>query len=205
VDVGLQESVTKLLSDSAIEEHRHQHEDGRSALETVYADSELLHDLEELVEPTTRGDPMSPLRWTCKSLRVLADELVEMGHSLSYQTVRRLLKSLHYSLQGNSKTIEGTQHPDRNAQFEYINAEVSRRISDSNPAISVDTKKKELVGSYKNGGKEYRPKGQPLSTCLPWRLELHDEAPLSSVVRPLRSLLFFTTLKEPREGADDAN
>ncbi len=131
-------------------------------------DPELLHDLEELVEPTTRGDPMSPLRWTCKSLRVLAAELVEMGHSLSYQTVRRLLKSLHYSLQGNSKTIEGTQHPDRNAQFEYINAEVSRRISHSNPAISVDTKKKELVGSYKNGGKEYRPKGQPE------KVQVHD-------------------------------
>ena len=91
-----------------------------------------------------------------------------MGHSLSYRTVGRLLKSLNYSLQGNRKTIEGKQHPDRNAQFEYINAQVSRRISDSNPAISVDTKKKELVGSYKNGGKEYRPKGQPE------KVQVHD-------------------------------
>lgn len=124
-------------------------------------DPKLLRDLEQLVEPVTRGDPMSPLRWTCKSLRRLADELVTKGHSVSYRTVGRLLKTLKYSLQGNRKTIEGKQHPDRNAQFEYINAQTSQRIVDDNPAISVDTKKKELVGSYKNGGKEYRPKGQP--------------------------------------------
>ncbi len=131
-------------------------------------DPELLRHLEELVEPVARGDPMSPLRWTCKSLRRLADELVTQGHSVSYRTVGRLLKSLKYSLQGNRKTIEGAQHPDRNAQFEYINAQTSQVIANGNPAISVDTKKKELVGSYKNGGKEYRPKGQPE------KVQVHD-------------------------------
>ena len=121
----------------------------------------LLAALEELVEPVTRGDPMSPLRWTCKSLRRLATELVAMGYSVSYRTVGRLLKQLKYSLQGNRKTVEGTQHPDRNAQFEYINAQTVKQLAASNPAISVDTKKKELVGNYKNGGREYRPEGEP--------------------------------------------
>jgi len=113
------------------------------------------------MEPCTRGDPESALRWSCKSLRVLAAELARKGHDVSYQTVRRLLKCLNYSLQSNKKTLEGTQHADRDAQFKYINAQTKRRIKANNPAISVDTKKKELVGQYKNGGREYRPKGQP--------------------------------------------
>ena len=117
--------------------------------------------LERLVEPVTRGDPESPLRWTSKSLRRLAAELVADGHSVSYRTVGRMLKQLKYSLQGNRKTVEGAQHPDRDAQFEYINRQAKRRLAAGNPTISVDTKKKELVGNYKNGGCEYRPKGQP--------------------------------------------
>ena len=124
-------------------------------------DPKLLGALEALMEPCTRGDPESPLRWSCKSLRVLAAELVSKGHDVSYQTVRRLLKRLNYSLQANKKTLEGTQHADRDAQFKYINAQTRRRIKGNNPAISVDTKKKELVGEFKNGGREYRPKGQP--------------------------------------------
>ncbi len=121
----------------------------------------LLGSLESLVEPVTRGDPMSPLRWTCKSLRQLAAELVAMGFSVSYRTVGRLLKQLKYSLQGNRKTLEGAQHPDRNAQFEYINAQTKQQLTKGSPAVSVDTKKKELVGDYKNGGREYRPQGEP--------------------------------------------
>jgi len=121
----------------------------------------LIESLERLVEPVTRGDPMSPLRWTCKSLRQLAAELVTMGFSVSYRTVGRLLKQLKYSLQGNRKTLEGAQHPDRNAQFEYINAQTRKQLTSGSPAISVDTKKKELVGDYKNGGREYRPQGEP--------------------------------------------
>lgn len=124
-------------------------------------DPELLGALETLVEPCTRGDPESALRWTCKSLRVLAGELARKGHDVSYRTVGRLLKGLDYSLQGNRKTLEGAQHADRDAQFEYINAQTKKRIKADNPAISVDTKKKELVGDYKNAGREYRPKGEP--------------------------------------------
>ena len=101
------------------------------------------------------------MRWTCKSLRALAEELARLGHAVSYRTVGRLLKGLDYSLQANRKTLEGTQHADRNAQFEYINRQSKKRIKANNPAISVDTKKKELVGEYKNGGREYRPKGRP--------------------------------------------
>lgn len=124
-------------------------------------DPALLGSLEQLVDPMTRGDPMSPLRWTCKSLRRLATELVELGYSVSYRTVGRLLKRMKYSLQANRKTLEGTQHPDRNTQFEYINTQTAKQLSTGNPAISVDTKKKELIGNYKNGGREYHPNGQP--------------------------------------------
>ena len=121
----------------------------------------MLGALEALVEPCARGDPESALRWTCKSLRVLAQELARSGHGVSYRTVGRLLKHLKYSLQGNRKTLEGAQHADRDAQFEYINAQTKKRAKAGNPAVSVDTKKKELAGEYKNGGREYRPKGQP--------------------------------------------
>jgi len=117
--------------------------------------------LEELIEPTTRGDPESPLRWTCKSTRRLAEELTRQKHPVSPRTVAMLLQEAEYSLQGNRKTREGASHPDRNAQFEHINASVRRFQSRGQPAISVDTKKKELVGDYKNAGRTWRPRGQP--------------------------------------------
>lgn len=124
-------------------------------------DPTLLSDLEAMVEPTTRGDPETPLRWTCKSLRKLAAALVEKGHKISYPTVGALLHGMGYSLQGNRKTREGDDHPDRDAQFRFISDKVTAALSDNQPVISVDTKKKELVGDFKNGGREYRPKGSP--------------------------------------------
>jgi hypothetical protein len=128
---------------------------------TVEKDVTLLADLEALVEPTSRGDPESPLRWTCKSLRRLANELQAQGHQVSHTLVGELLENLDYSLQGNRKTKEGLSHPDRDAQFSYINDKVVEALAAHEPAISVDTKKKELVGDFKNGGREYRPKGDP--------------------------------------------
>jgi transposase len=114
-----------------------------------------------LVEPDVRGDPMSPLRWTTKSLRVLAAELTRQGHRVSADTVADLLHEEGFSLQGNAKTLEGRQHPDRDAQFRYINDQVKAHLGSSDPVVSVDTKKKELVGAYKNGGREWRPRGEP--------------------------------------------
>ena len=125
------------------------------------ADRTLVHDLEQLVEPTTRGDPESPLRWTCKSTRKLAAALGSQGHQVSHDTVATLLGELGYSLQANRKTREGKQHPDRDAQFQYINRKVRRFQSDKQPVVSVDTKKKELVGDYKNSGREWNPPGSP--------------------------------------------
>jgi len=124
-------------------------------------DPELLATLETLIEPATRGDPESPLRWTCKSTRRLAEELTRQKHPASPSTVARLLRAAGYSLQANRKTREGASHPDRNAQFEYINGLVERFLRRGEPAISVDAKKKELVGDFKNGGREWRPQGTP--------------------------------------------
>lgn len=121
----------------------------------------LMRTLEELVEPLTRGDPESPLRWTSKSTRHLAKQLNEQGYKVSHNLVAILLRNLDYSLQGNRKTLEGARHPDRNAQFEHINEAVKSRLKQGQPAISVDTKKKELVGRFKNMGREWRPKGNP--------------------------------------------
>ena len=132
---------------------------GRKA--SVKDDAQLLAALESLVEPLTRGDPESPLRWTCKSLRQLESELRSQGYVVSHTSIGDLLKKLGYSLQGNRKTLEGGDYPDRNAQFEFINARAKDAIRDGQPVISVDTKKKELVGQYKNSGKELRPKGEP--------------------------------------------
>jgi transposase len=132
---------------------------GRHSL--AEADPRLLDDLKRLVDPATRGDPMSPLLWTCKSTRNLADALTERGHDISHQTVGRLLTDLGYSLQSNRKTVEGKDHPDRDAQFEHINRLVRRYQRRGQPVISVDTKKKEIVGNYKNPGREREPKGQP--------------------------------------------
>jgi transposase len=124
-------------------------------------DTAVVADLEKLLEPVTRGDPESPLRWTCKSVRRLAKELGLQGHVISYPVVAELLRELGYSLQANRKTTEGEGHPDRNAQFEYINRKVQRFFASQQPVISVDTKKKELVGDFKNSGRELRPQGKP--------------------------------------------
>jgi transposase len=132
---------------------------GRKPL--TVTDATVLDDLQALVEPVTRGDPMAPLRWTARSLRNLAKGLQELGHRISHDSVAALLRGLGYSLQVNRKTLEGAGHPDRDAQFHYINEQVKQALAASEPAISVDTKKKELVGDFKNAGREYRPKGQP--------------------------------------------
>ncbi len=124
-------------------------------------DPTLRRDLEALIEPTSRGDPESPLRWTTKSVRNLAVELRRGGHVLSHQSVAELLHELGYSLQANRKTLEGTSHPDRNAQFSHLNAAVQLQLSLGEPVISVDTKKKELIGPFRNAGRELRPNGKP--------------------------------------------
>jgi transposase len=127
----------------------------------VYKDASLKTDLESLLESTTRGDPEAALRWTCKSVRQLTTELKRMKHEVSHQVVADLLHVLGYSLQANRKTKEGSSHPDRNAQFEHLNGKVKWSLGRHQPVISVDTKKKELVGDFKNGGRELHPKGQP--------------------------------------------
>ena len=139
---------------------------GRKRIE--FQDDTLLADLLSLVDPLTRGDPPSPLRWTCKSLRTLAEQLRAIGHSVSHVVVGQLLKAQGYRLQANAKVIEGNQSPDRDAQFEYINATVATALAAHLPVISVDTKKKELVGAYKNAGREWLPSGQPES------VKVHD-------------------------------
>ena len=121
----------------------------------------ILEKLEALVEPLTRGDPESPLRWTCKSTRRLAEEMRKDGWRISNYSVDVLLRGMEYSLQGNRKTTEGNQHPDRNAQFEHINARVAEALAGKVPVISVDTKKKELIGSYANRGRKWLKQGQP--------------------------------------------
>lgn len=128
---------------------------------TVTKDPRLASDLDALVEPTASGDPMSDLRWTTRSVRNLADELQAMGHDASHRLVADLLHEAGYSLQANRKTTDGPQHPDRDAQFRYINDHVARFHRRKQPAVSVDTKKKELVGDFKNPGKTWRPKGKP--------------------------------------------
>jgi Rhodopirellula transposase DDE domain len=128
---------------------------------TIDKDPTLLADLEALVEPTASGDPESPLRWTAKSVRQLAAALQVMGHAVSRQLVSELLAAAGYSLQANRKTREGPQHADRDAQFRYINQQVRRCQATAQPVISVDTKKKELVGDFKNAGRQWRPTGRP--------------------------------------------
>ncbi len=131
-------------------------------------DPGLLPALLALVEPDPRGDPMSPLRWTTKSTRNLADELTAAGHKVGADTVAGLLREEGFSLQGNAKTLEGTQNPDRDAQFRYLNDQVKDHQAGTEPVISVDTKKKELVGEYKNSGREWNPTGHPL------KVDTHD-------------------------------
>jgi hypothetical protein len=124
-------------------------------------DGRLRNDLKALVEPATRGDPQAPLLWTCQSTRNLAAELVALGHEVSHDTVGRLLEDMDYSLQANRKTREGKDHPDRDAQFNYINRKVKQFQRRGQPALSVDTKKKELLGDFKQSGREWRPQGCP--------------------------------------------
>jgi len=131
-------------------------------------DPELMAALDALVEPDTRGDPMSPLRWTAKSTRTLAEELTSQGHRVSARTVAELLAGMGYSLQATSKQVEGAQHPDRDAQFRYLNEQARSHLADGQPVISVDTKKKEVVGNLANKGREWQPKGTPT------RVEVHD-------------------------------
>jgi hypothetical protein len=132
---------------------------GRRSLGAV--DQTLLKDLERLLEDGRRGDPESLLLWTSKSVRHLAGALRELGHEVHYTTVAKLMRLLGYSLQANVKTREGASHPDRDAQFGHINTAVKTAVAAGQPAISVDTKKKELVGDFKNAGREWRPKGEP--------------------------------------------
>ena len=160
----------KELHARAVKLEGRQRRPGGGRKRTASEDPSLLVDLERLLEPVTRGDPESPLRWTCKSVRKLAEELERQGHSTSYRSVARLLEGLGYSLQANRKTREGSTHPDRNAPFEYLYAKVRRFQRAGQPVISVDTKKKEQVGDYKNQGREWRPKGSPEE------VQIHDFA-----------------------------
>ena len=139
---------------------------GRKLLEVV--DPELPERLDALVEPEIRGDPESPLLWTSKSTRVLARELTGAGHPISHETVAQLLRATGFSLQGTRKTVEGKQHPDRDAQFRFINDEVREALAARHPVISVDTKKKELVGNYENAGRKWRRAKDPA------RVQVHD-------------------------------
>jgi transposase len=149
------------LKQSAVLPERRIRRSGGGRKSAVKLDPSLKTDLEELLESTTRGDPESPLRWTCRSVRNLEAELKNKGHAVSHQVVADLLHELEYSLQANRKTNEGASHPDRNAQFEYVNNKVKQYLGGKEPVISVDTKKKELIGDFKNTGKELRPKGDP--------------------------------------------
>jgi Rhodopirellula transposase DDE domain len=136
------------------------HGGGRKKAEVT--DPELLDALDALIEPETRGDPESPLRWTTKSTRNLAAELTEMGHAVSHSVVAKILHSLQYSLQGTRKTLEGHQHPDRDAQFRYLNTLAEEFLASGDPVISVDTKRKELVGRFAQAGVEWHPEGKPV-------------------------------------------
>jgi len=167
IHAGLEELAAEKLPDVTQEKRIRKAGAGRKSI--TETDPGILAALEKLVEPTTRGDPESPLRWTCKSLRTLSDELRVQGYSVSYPKVGDLLQhELGYSLQANKKTLEGNAHPDRNAQFEFINREAAECIVGGNPVISVDTKKKELVGAYKNNGTKWLPQGEPES------VKVHD-------------------------------
>jgi hypothetical protein len=139
---------------------------GRKTIENN--DPELMTELKELIEPSTRGDPMRALLWTCKSTKNLANELKKKGHDVSDRTISRLLYNMGYSLQSNLKSVEGKQHPDRDSQFEYINEKIKEFQNSENPVVSVDTKKKELVGNFKNAGQEWSIKGNPT------KVNVHD-------------------------------
>jgi hypothetical protein len=163
----IQRGVRELETGTSVPPGRTRRPGGGRKAATVL-DATLLRDLDALVEPTAPGGPDSPLRWSCTSTRTLAVALQALGHSVSHTVVAELLHQLGYSLQGNVKTREGRQHPDRDAQFRYIAATVQRGQRRGHPAISVDTKKKELVGDFKNGGRAWRRQGEPE------RVRVHD-------------------------------
>jgi transposase len=157
--VTIHKALAEIQSKSVIPERIRKSGGGRKDM--VEYHPEILEKLEALVDPVTRGDPRSPLRWTCKSTRQLAQALGRKGYPISHVSVAELLHRLDYSLQANAKTLEVASHPDRDEQFGYINAHVKGFLRRHQPVISVDTKKKELVGQFKNGGREWQPKGQP--------------------------------------------
>jgi len=159
IAAGMRELVAQQVEPQAISPRQRRPGAGRPHL--VDTDLELWMALDDMLDPVTRGDSETPLRWTCKSTRRLAAELTRQHHPVSPSTVARLLREAGYSLQANRKTREGGGHPDRNAQFAYISQQVSRLQKRGQPVVSVDTKKKELVGDFKNAGKEWRPQGQP--------------------------------------------
>ena len=161
IRAGLKELASQSTSDThnVTSERLRRPGGGRRAL--VEHDPELLKALEALVDPVTRGDPMGPLRWTCKSAARLAMALQTQGHGVRERSINRLLHALGYSLQSNRKTLEGSHHPDRDAQFQHINQRVKVFQRQRQPVVSVDTKKKELIGQFRNGGGEWAPKGQP--------------------------------------------
>ena len=166
--VTIHKALAEIESKKIIAERIRKPGGGRKDITEYYPN--ILEKFEALVDPVTRGDPRSPLRWTCKSTRQLSQELERKGHAISNVTVADLLHRLDYSLQANAKTLEGASHPDRDAQFQYINSRVKEFLRRHQPVISVDTKKKELVGNFKNGGKEWQPKGEPE------KVEIHDFA-----------------------------
>jgi DDE family transposase len=163
----IQRGLRELEAETALSPERTR-KPGGGRKPTTAVDPTLLRDLDALVEPTAPGDPDSPLRWSCKSTRTLAVALQALGHSVSHTVIAELLHQLGYSLQGNVKTREGRQHPDRDAQFRYIAETVTRAQRQRQPAISVDTKKKELVGDFQNGGRAWRRTGEPD------RVRVHD-------------------------------
>ena len=166
--VTIHKALTEIADKKILAERIRKPGGGRKDITEYYPN--ILEKLEALVDPVARGDPRSPLRWTCKSTRQLSQELGQKGYAISNVTVADLLHRLDYSLQANAKTLEGASHPDRDAQFQYINSRVREFLRRQQPVISVDTKKKELVGNFKNGGKEWQPKGEPE------KVEIHDFA-----------------------------
>jgi Rhodopirellula transposase DDE domain len=166
-DRTIRTGLKELDASAALDRHR-QRKSGGGRKPHATTQPSLRDALDRLIEPTTRGAPTNPLRWTTQSTHRLADELRTQGHRVSATSVRRLLRAMNYSLQGNRKTREGTQHPDRDGQFGHINARVISRRRRKEPAISVDTKKKEVLGNLKNAGKTYRPKGDPQ------KVKMHD-------------------------------
>jgi len=161
IRIGLRELQTTATPSDIKQEVKHVRKNGGGRKKLTEHDSEIIPVLNSLIEPFTRGDPMSPLRWTCKSTRTLAKKLCNQKHKISHSKVCDLLHGMGYTLQANKKTRGDSNHPDRNAQFEYINNSVKKEQVAGEPVVSVDTKKKELIGDFKNPGREWRPKGQP--------------------------------------------